>query len=60
MINKQPFSYVEKVIDLILQDVKKNIFLIITLTNRENYLLDIIRLFKKINKDPNRKKLEFY
>ena len=27
MINKQPFSYIEKVIDLILQDVEKNILL---------------------------------
>jgi predicted nucleic acid-binding protein len=56
MINKQPFSYIEKVIDLILQDVEKNIFQIITLTDRENSLHDIIRLFKKINEDQNRKK----
>jgi hypothetical protein len=56
MINKQPFSYIEKVIDLILQDVEKNIFQIITLTDRENSLHNIIRLFKKINEDPNRKK----
>jgi hypothetical protein len=59
MINKQPFSYIEKVIDLILQDVEKNIFQIITLTDRENSLHNIIRLFKKINEDPNRKKLSF-
>lgn len=56
MINKQPFNYIEKVIDLILQDVEKNIFQIITLTDRENSLRNIIRLFKKINGDPNRKK----
>jgi len=38
MTSKQPFSYVEKVIELILKDIENNTFLMVTFNDRENSL----------------------
>ncbi|QGA69649.1 type II toxin-antitoxin system VapC family toxin [Sulfolobus sp. E11-6] len=60
LMTKQPFDYVKKVIDSIIQDYRNNTFQIVMLDNNHKVLFDILKLFKKINGDTKRNnKLSF-